>query len=460
MRSSGGLVRNRRGSTLAMMAVLLFGMLALSAFAIDLASLRDARGEAQRAADAIALGGASAFYDMPQGDPGATQQATDRALSVARQNMVRGDTIYVDNPAILDLANQYPKKSPPITNDGLVRSIEASGGPTWLRVEILPAIDSQKVRVWVRRNGVGTFFGGILGKPFGSVIAKSAAWANNAAPIVNCLKPFLIPDMWYESNKATQDKNNNNYMEPDATTNGNKVTPGEQWFYQPTDANGDGGVTGDYYAPFDPTITSPPRPQTGYGSNYRGIPGDVGLRILFKPQTGNNQRQGNSYFTLDGDEQNLREDIKQGCINAGVGDTPNWSQGSATGQARQGMDYLINQDPSATWNPTTRQIENSAFPAYQSPRVDHRGADAPEVHQGQQHQREARRRRQVQQLRPHSSWTTPRAGTPITLRASFSASRRAAAAASSPGRWCANFNSSSEYYDFADFELSEPSGPP
>ena len=192
-----------------------------------------------------------------------------------------------------------------------MRSIVASGGPTWLRVEILPAIDSQKVRVWVRRNGVGTFFGGILGKPFGSVIAKSAAWANNAAPIVNCLKPFLIPDMWYESDKTTQDKNNNNYMEPDATANGNKVTPGEQWFYQPTDANGDGGVTGDYYAPFDPTITSPPRPQTGYGSNFRGIPGDVGLRILFKPQTGNNQRQGNSYFTLDGDEQNLREDIKR-----------------------------------------------------------------------------------------------------------------------------------------------------
>ena len=113
--------------------------------------------------------------------------------------MVRGDTIYVDNPTTLDKINQYPKKSPPITNDGKVRSIEASGGPTWLRIEILPAIDSQKVRVWVRRNNVGTFFGGILGRPFGSVTAKSAAWANNAAPIVNCLKPFLIPDMLFSN---------------------------------------------------------------------------------------------------------------------------------------------------------------------------------------------------------------------------------------------------------------------
>jgi hypothetical protein len=170
--------------------------------------------------------------------------------------------------------------------------------------------------------------------------------------------------MWYESNKTTQDKNNNNYMEPDATTNGNKVTPGEQWFYQPPSAGGS-----DYYAPYDPTVSTPPQPQTGYGSNMRNQFGDVGLKILFKPQTGNNQRQGNSYFTLDGDEQNLREDIKQGCINAGVGDTPNWSQGSATGQARQGISYLISQDPGARWNSSTRQIENSAYPPYQSPRV-------------------------------------------------------------------------------------------
>ncbi len=367
MWSRGGLVRNRRGSTLAMMAVLLFGMLALSALDIDLASLRDARGEAQRAADAIALAGASAFYDLPQGDAKATKEATDRALTTARKNMVRGDTLYVNDSTVVDLTNQYPPGT--ILNGGKVRTVTAVHGATRITMNILPAVDSQKVRVWVRKDGVGTFFAGLLGKPFSSVTAKSAAWAANSGPTVNCLKPFLIPDMWFESDKATQDKNSNNYMEPDATTNGNKVTPGEQWFYQPTDAAGDGGATGDYYAPYDPNVTNPPRPQTGYGSNFRGLTGDVGLRILFKPQTGNNQRQGNSYFTLDGPESNLRDDIKFGCISAGVGDEPNWSQGSATGQARQGMDYLINQDPGATWNPSTNQIENSAFPLYQSPRV-------------------------------------------------------------------------------------------
>ena len=150
----------------------------------------------------------------------------------------------------------------------------------------------------MRHPGVQTFFGGLIGKPYGHVQAMATAWASNEGPTPKCLKPFLIPDMWFESDKVNQDKNNNNYMEPDATANGNGQgrNGGEQWYYQPPATGRD-----DYYAPFDPTVVSPPQPQTGYGSNFRGYPGDVGLPILFKPQTGNNQRQGNSYFTLDGD---------------------------------------------------------------------------------------------------------------------------------------------------------------
>ena len=134
-----------------------------------------------------------------------------------------------------------------------------------MTLNIIPATDSQKVRAFVRHPGVQTFFGGLIGKPYGHVQAMATAWASNEGPTPKCLKPFLIPDMWYESNKATQDKNNNNYMEPDATANGNGngQNGGEQWFYEPS-------PTGDYYAPFDPTVTSPPKPQTGYGSNFRG----------------------------------------------------------------------------------------------------------------------------------------------------------------------------------------------
>jgi len=340
---------SERGSIVVMVAVTLMAMLALSALAIDLASLRDSRAEAQRAADVIALAGASAFRDFPWADLATSDSAKNRAYRIARQNQVKADTLYVENPTWTPNTYPWGKVYVSSTRD--------------VTLNVIP--DSQKVRVWVNRKGIRTSFAKLLGRPFVHVQAMATAWATNAGPVVNCMKPFLIPDMWYESDKAGQDKNNNNYMEPDATANGNQSSGGEQWFYQPS--------AGDYYARFDPTVTNPPRPQTGYGSDMRqgvGYPGDVGVPILLKPQTGNNQRQGNSYFTLDGPGQNLRDDIKNQCISAGVGDTPNFSQGSATGQAKQGIQYLINQDPGAGWNQTTRQVEGSSFSDWtKSPRV-------------------------------------------------------------------------------------------
>src|SRR4051812_39522065 len=95
MRSRRWLVGNERGSTIVLMAVILFSMLALAGLAIDLASLRDARSEAQRAADAIALAGASAFRDYPWEQGSTRDSAGQRAWRIARKNVVRTDTINV-----------------------------------------------------------------------------------------------------------------------------------------------------------------------------------------------------------------------------------------------------------------------------------------------------------------------------------------------------------------------------
>ena len=85
-----------------MMAVSLFVMLALAAFAIDLASLRDARGEAQRAADAIALAGASAFRDMPWTDADGDRRARGTGrFEIARQNKVAGTRSTLDDPTVV-----------------------------------------------------------------------------------------------------------------------------------------------------------------------------------------------------------------------------------------------------------------------------------------------------------------------------------------------------------------------
>ena len=347
--------RSDRGSTLVLMAVMLFAMLALGALAIDLASLRSARSEAQRAADAIALAGAAAFRDYPWTNALTVDSASKWAIDIARQNKVRTDTIDVRNETSQTTTYGW----------GQVRVVQTNQ----VTLNVIP--DSQKVRAWVRHAGVGTFFGGMLGLPYGHVQAMATAWATTEGPVVNCLKPFVIPDMWYESDKTTQDMDGDDYMDPITTNPGNEQD-GESWKYEPHE--------GDYYEPFDPSVTNPTRPQTGYGSPLRsgqGYPGDVGLPLLLKPQTGGGntnpaaERMGNAFWVLDYDPNaNTREEIEGGCATASIGDPVPYDNGSRTGPVRQGIDHLVQQDPGATWNPVTRQVEGSAWENWtESPRV-------------------------------------------------------------------------------------------
>ena len=349
-------VRDERGSTLVMISVMLFSMLGLAALAIDLASLRSARSEAQRAADAIALAGAMAFRDYPWSDGKTVDSAGTWALNIARQNQVRTDTIDVRSPGTTNTTYAW----------GSVRVIQTPQ----VTLNIIP--DSQKVRAWVRHAGVQTFFGGLLRVPYGHVQAMATAWATNSGPTVNCLKPFVMPDMWYESNKTTQDADGDDYMDPIATNPGNDQGDGESWKYEP--------ATGDYYAPFDPSVTNPSPAQTGYGSTMRssqGYPEDVGLPMLLKPQTGGGntspspERMGNAFWILDYDpDLNTREEIETGCATANVGDPVPYDNGSKTGPVRQGINTLVQQDPDATWNQSTKQVDGSDWDDWtQSPRV-------------------------------------------------------------------------------------------
>jgi Flp pilus assembly protein TadG len=362
MRTIGRRLGSERGSVVVMLAVSLMAMLALAALAIDLAYLRDTKSEAQRAADAIALAGASAFRDLTWVDAATSDVAKQRAIDIARLNKVNDDTLNVLNPVTTPTTYLWGKVYNTQTQD--------------VTLNVIP--DSQKVRVWVRRAGVRTFFAKLLARPFGHVQAMATAWATNSGETVNCMKPFVLPDRWFESDKTTQDVNGNNYMEPMVTSVGNSVT-GESWKYQPASIGGK-----DYYAPFDPTITNPTQPQTGYGSGIyaatTGDPkyaGDVGLPMFLTPQTGGGndpnggERMGNVFWLLDGNpDLNTRDEIKSGCMSAGLGDTPNYDVGSRTGQVQQGVRYLVQQDPGATWNTTTKTVDGSSYPDWtKSPRV-------------------------------------------------------------------------------------------
>jgi hypothetical protein len=355
MRRVGGGLGNERGSTLVLLSVMLFGMLALGALAIDLGSLRSARSEAQRAADAIALAGASAFRDFPWTEGPTSDEARVRALAIARVNQVRTDTLYVENPVITTTTYGW----------GTVHVVETPpGSRTSVTLNIIP--DSQKVRAWVRYAGVQTFFGGLLAKPYGHVQARATAWATEDGPVVDCLKPFVIPDMWYETDPA-QDVDSDHYMDPIELNPGNEQD-GESWKFQPPSIGGS-----DYYAPYDPKITNPTLPQTGYGSPLRNgvsdpitgqpYPGDVGLPLVLATQTGAGntdpaaERMGNAFWILDFDpDANTREEIMNSCAEATIGDPVPYDGGSRVGQVQQGINYLVNLDPNAEWDPVSKTV--------------------------------------------------------------------------------------------------------
>jgi Putative Flp pilus-assembly TadE/G-like len=339
MRSQHGQAPSRRGATLALMSVFLFGMLALAALAIDMSMLRDARGEAQRAADAIALAGASAFLE-PEGVPAQVDSARARALRFAQKNRIRADSLDTLGVVLTPVA---------VTTGptGVVTTIETNE----VTLNIIP--DSQKVRAWVKRAGISTFFGGMLGVPWGHVKAMATAHASSAGT-GKCLKPLAIPDIFNETSHACGNRPQD--------CNANKLwDTGEGWDFNPGQ--------GDTYAPFnpdDPTNTA----ATGYGSAWRnsvdGILGDQGRTITIKAQRPGEAITSGFFYPWRIGESSGANDYKWNILNCNetevsVGDSVDIEPGNMVGPTRQAFTDLINMDPGAQYNPSTNTVEGSAY---------------------------------------------------------------------------------------------------
>ena len=210
----------RRGAALPLVAVALMALLGMCALAIDLGMAFTARSEAQRVADAAALAGGSAYLDFNVSD--VTQPATDRAYDYALRNTVRN--VGVDSSEVT--------------------------------VQVIP--DSMKIRVWITRQTLPTWFARILGIDDVDVGAMAAAQAFQAGE-ARCLKPFAVPDIWHDTDDDTNPQNR-------------FWDPGEDWQFDPSQ--------GDYYLPFGGQNET--AYDTGYGSQWRGPARDYGRQIQIK----------------------------------------------------------------------------------------------------------------------------------------------------------------------------------
>jgi Flp pilus assembly protein TadG len=326
------MIRNRQGAALALVAVSLVVILGMGALVVDMGMLIKQREDAQRAADAAALAGASAYQNSLALD--AVIPAKDRAFDLLARNYVGGTYIDTSGQASTVVGgNRY-----------ITTSTEGT-------VIVLP--DSWKVRVIVRRPAVGTLFASVLGYLHVPIAAKAAAEATTSGA-GKCLKPFALPDIWADAN----DDDNSNRLED---IGANPKNPIENWRYDTGD--------GDHYRALG---GSGGGEETGWGSTYRNsytdehgsrYLNDYGRQIKLKV-TSSHDVPSPSFFQAwaIGDDRggdayrwnishcNLTEvKLSTDVDFDSTLDVETSEPGNMVGPTFQGMQDLIAQDPDACW---------------------------------------------------------------------------------------------------------------
>jgi hypothetical protein len=324
--SSKSVRRGERGVTLVLMALMMFLILGMSALVVDYGMIKAAKAEAQRAMDAAALAGASAFL-VP--DPATDYEALaiERAHEFGQKHTVRN--VQITDPEVT------------VTVDLAARTVKAD---------------------WYRGN-LPLWFANIFGSSTMGLSASATARASQSGN-TRCLKPVALPDIWNNVNNITLGKGNKPVPED---RNGNHV-----WDWVDDNSNGvlDPGEmepwtfnAGDIYDP----------PTNGYGTIFRNTDGsgytlkteDYGRQVLlqtFDPK----DALVESYFRTWGENDNTLGVDSMGasirgerCTAAAVG--TEYKQGNGAKVALEpAWEYLINEDPSAHWDDATNSVLGSS----------------------------------------------------------------------------------------------------
>ena len=319
--------RDERGQSLAVMAVMAAGLLAMLSLSIDLGMLYTARAEAQAAAEAAALAGAQEFTVQGRTPAASAPFAQDSALAWAVRNGVRNTQI------------------------------------TAPEVQIAVDIALQKVSVRIDRDSISLWFARLIGRQFATVNAHAAARAAPAGG-ADCVLPFAVPDMWAETSGINGGDD----------TDGNRIWDnGEIWTF--------GDDTGEFYGQFQSGSPG----ETGYGSPYRNgqtgsapitlpVNGDYGRQMILKVQDPSNAPTSGFFYpfqvdpTQGGGANAYRQSIWDCDPAPVVLNTPiPLEMGNMRGPTVQAIDSLVAMDPTASWNPSTNQLSSPY--GFSSPRM-------------------------------------------------------------------------------------------
>jgi Flp pilus assembly protein TadG len=337
MSSRKSALREERGVTLVLMALMLFLALGMSALVIDYGMIKAAKAEAQRAMDASALAGASVFQ---LGDPAFNYDSAARAR--AKDYAVR----HTVHNVVVDTA------PPP-------------GG----NLTVIVDLGAEKVTATYTGHGIPLWFANIFGTSTMAINALATAHAVDAG-VSACLMPVALPDMWVNNSPDLAEDANGNGLVDFNDRNGNHQwdwnkkdnlnEAWEQWVYDPSE--------GDYYNP--PYSTDP----TGYGSDTRDSytdpltgqprPADYGRQMVLMELDPGSTNIPSNYLAwgrtgADASDSALAARIRANdCDETVIGDDYVRAANGSKPNLGDDWEYRINQPPSAdwTWNDATNTV--------------------------------------------------------------------------------------------------------
>ena len=297
---------SERGAVLVHVAIALVGVMAFSALVIDYGVMWVARRQAQNAADAAALAGAIslAYVDFNNQD-----LARQSALAVAAQNTVWGEA-----PDVTAADVTFPACPP---------GSPGAGTNSCIRVDVFR---NQRAG----GSPLPTFFGKLVGIDEQGVRATATAEAlfGNST---DCVKPFAIPDKWLE-------------------VRGDAGLPG--WSEEDTFERYDrGGAVLDPADSYSAGGGFSPKTVTLGGGDYgryitlkNGGPHDTIRPGWFHPVVVNAAEGPGG--------ANYRDNIATCDLTViGPGTVLDVEPGNMIGPTKQGMNELIDLDPTADWDP-------------------------------------------------------------------------------------------------------------
>jgi Flp pilus assembly protein TadG len=316
------ILHDERGFSLITIGFGFMAFVAASMLAIDVGMLMTARTQAQVAADAGALAGATALVYNDFNNHSANGPAVTSAVNTALANRVAGRQVSITADDVT-----FPMN--PVT-----------GRSDLVQVTVY--------RTAARENPVTTLIAQLFGVDNVDVSATATATAA-PANAENCVLPFTIPDKWIEHQCATT---------PCSWT---PTSTFDMYASQGNNQNAGSPLPNpDVYV----------APGSADATGYNPVT-DRGLQLVLK---NNNQNKiaPSMYNTWDlpgsvgGDDyrQNIAT-CNPNLIAIGFPMTP--ENGNMTGPTQQGTNDLVALDPNAHWNTICNCVEGSAY--HVSPRI-------------------------------------------------------------------------------------------